>query len=189
MLYRRDLKRVFDVILAGAALIVLSPLLLLVAIAIKLEDGGRVLIRQRRVGRDGEPFVLLKFRSMPENTGDMPSDRARQVQITAVGRVIRRTNADELPQLVNILRGDMSIVGPRPALPVQEELIAQRRANGALACAPGLTGLAQINAYDGMTIEAKAAWDGQYASGITLARDVGIVLGTLRYLTKPPPTY
>ena len=188
-MYRRYVKRALDVVLAGAALLLLSPVMALIVAAVKLEGGGRVLFRQRRVGRDGEPFTLLKFRSMPENTGDVPSDRAQTLQVTRVGRIIRRTNADELPQLVNILRGDMSVVGPRPALPLQEELIAQRRANGSIACVPGLTGLAQIKAHDGMTVAAKASWDGEYARRITFARDLSIILGTFRYLTKPPPTY
>lgn len=188
-LYRRHLKRALDVALAAGAIVALSPVLLAVAAAIKLEGGGRVLFRQQRVGRDGRPFTLLKFRSMPENTGDLPSDQARAVTVTRVGRIIRRTNVDELPQLLNILRGDMSVVGPRPALPSQAALIACRRANGALGCTPGLTGLAQISAYDGMTAEAKAEWDGRYARDVTLARDVAIILGTFRYLTKPPPTY
>jgi O-antigen biosynthesis protein WbqP len=126
---------------------------------------------------------------MPVNTGDIPSAAARSVRITRVGRVIRRTNADELPQLVNILRGDMSVVGPRPALPAQRELVALRSANGALACTPGLTGLAQVNAYDGMSIEAKATWDGRYADRIRFFRDVAIILRTVRYLMAPPPTY
>jgi O-antigen biosynthesis protein WbqP len=188
-MYRVFLKRVVDVFLAAAALAIAWPLLLVIAVAIRLEDGGPVIFRQRRIGRDGRPFWLLKFRSMPENTGDIPSDAAVHVKITRVGRIIRRTNADELPQLVNILRGEMSVVGPRPALPAQNELIALRRANGALRCAPGLTGLAQVNSYDQMPVSAKAEWDGRYAERITLARDVGIIVRTFRYLMSPPPTY
>jgi O-antigen biosynthesis protein WbqP len=126
---------------------------------------------------------------MAVGTGDIPSARAGVLRITRVGRVIRRTNIDELPQLVNILRGDMSLVGPRPALPSQAELLALRGANGAAACRPGLTGLAQIRSYDGMPEPEKARWDGQYAATISLRRDLAIVLGTFRYLARRPPVY
>jgi O-antigen biosynthesis protein WbqP len=187
--YRRYIKRLVDVVLSVVALIVLSPILGLIACGVRLEDGGRVIFRQRRIGRDGELFWLLKFRSMPENTGDIPSHAAHSARITRVGRLIRRTNADELPQLINILRGDMSIVGPRPALMTQEELVARRRENGALSCMPGLTGLAQVNAYDGMSVQAKAEWDGKYSQRVSFTTDVVTILRTVRYLMSPPPTY
>jgi len=188
-MYRHFFKRVIDVVFSAIALLVLSPLMLLVGVLIRMEDGGPALFRQVRVGQYGKPFTLLKFRSMPVNTGDIPSVQAREVRITRVGRVIRRLNIDELPQLVNILKGEMSLVGPRPALPVQKELINMRRHNGALACKPGLTGLAQVNAYDGMPEEEKAAWDGKYAANVSLANDLMIILRTFLYLTKRPPVY
>jgi O-antigen biosynthesis protein WbqP len=182
-------KRVADVALAAAALLALSPLLVLVALIIKIEDGGSVIFRQRRIGRGMQTFMLLKFRSMRENVGDVPSEKARTLPITRIGTLIRRTNIDELPQLVNILRGDMSVVGPRPTLPSQTELIALRQANGAFTVRPGLTGLAQVNAYDNMPASHKAQFDGQYAARITLWGDIRIILRTFVYLTKPPPTY
>lgn len=188
-LYRTTGKRLFDIVAAGSALLVLSPVLLVVASAIVIDDRGRVIFRQQRVGRHGKPFLLFKFRSMPVDTGDLPSDAARHLRITRVGRILRRSNIDELPQLVNILRGDMSVVGPRPALPAQQQLTDLRRRNGALACRPGLTGLAQVNAYDGMPVEEKAEWDARYAGRITFARDLGIILRTVRYLASPPPAY
>lgn len=188
-MYRRFGKRLVDIALAAAALLALLPLLALVAIIIKVEDGGSVIFRQRRIGRGMQPFMLLKFRSMRENVGDVPSERARTLPITRIGKLIRRTNIDELPQLVNILRGDMSVVGPRPALPSQTELIALREANGAFTVRPGLTGLAQVNAYDNMPACHKAEFDGTYAARITLWGDMGIILRTFVYLTKPPPTY
>lgn len=188
-MYDRFLKRAIDFVIAAVALVALAPVLLVVCVAIRVEDGGRAIFRQQRVGREGRLFWLLKFRSMPPDTGDLPSDAARHVRITRVGRVIRRTNVDELPQLVNILRGEMSLVGPRPALPTQTELIEYRRAAGALHCRPGLTGLAQINAYDGMPVSVKAEWDSRYAERVTFAGDAGIVLRTVRYLLRPPPTY
>lgn len=188
-MYQHSIKRFVDILLAGVAIVALSPLLLATAAAVRLEDGGRAIFRQRRIGRNGGEFWLMKFRSMPENTRDMPSDAARNVRITRVGKVIRRTNIDELPQLINILRGDMSIVGPRPALPAQTELIALRRQNGALACVPGLTGLAQVNSYDAMSVQAKAEFDGRYAARVTFTRDVTIIIRTVKYLFSPPPTY
>jgi len=187
--YASGLKRVMDVVLSGAALVALSPVMALIALLIKLEDGGRVIFRQSRIGRGMAPFMLLKFRSMRENVGDLPSDKARTLPITRIGKVIRRTNLDELPQLVNILRGDMSVVGPRPALPSQVELIELRTANGAFGVRPGLTGLAQVNSYDHMPASHKAQYDGQYAARITLWGDIKIILRTFVYLTKPPPTY
>jgi lipopolysaccharide/colanic/teichoic acid biosynthesis glycosyltransferase len=188
-MYRAGGKRALDVVFAGAALLLLLPFMLLVAIAIRFEDGGSVIFAQRRVGRGGSDFRLLKFRSMAENVGDVPSHAAAALHITRVGGVIRRFAIDELPQLINILRGDMSLVGPRPALPSQQELVALRAKNGAIACTPGLTGLAQINAYDGMPVAEKAAWDAEYAADVRLAGDLRIIFGTVRYLHRPPPVY
>lgn len=182
-------KRCLDIVLAIVALVALSPLMLVVAALIRLEGGGRVIFRQRRIGRAQRPFELLKFRSMRKNLGDLPSSEARSLPITRVGRVIRRTNVDELPQLLNILRGEMSIVGPRPAIPSQSELIALREASGAFAVWPGLTGLAQIYSYDGMPVAEKAARDAEYARAISLMRDLQIIWRTLGYLRRPPPVY
>ncbi|WP_445767928.1 sugar transferase [Rheinheimera sp.] len=189
MIYRAFGKRVLDIFVSLAALMLLSPLLLIAALLIKVFDPGPVIFCQNRIGRNGEPFVFYKFRSMPVNTGDIPSDRIGAVKIRPVGRFIRRTSIDELPQLFNILRGDMSIVGPRPPITSQIELIETRRANGALLCRPGLTGLAQICSFDGMTVSQKAAFDGTYARSVTFLGDVKIILGTFTYLLKPPPVY
>jgi len=160
-----------------------------VAVAIRLGDGGPALFRQERAGRDGRRFVLLKFRSMPVGTAHVPSTDATTLPVTAVGRLLRRTNLDELPQLLNILAGEMSVVGPRPALATQEELLALRRANGAIGCRPGLTGLAQVSARDGMTVAEKAACDGAYADRLGLWTDLGIIARTVGYLFRPPPVY
>jgi O-antigen biosynthesis protein WbqP len=187
--YGRFLKRVVDVVISGGSLIVLSPVMFLIALAIKLEDGGPVLFHQKRVGRGGELFAVLKFRSMPVATRDMPSPLAGQVRVTRVGKIIRRTNLDELPQLINILQGQMSVVGPRPPLPSQTELCQIRQTNGAIDCKPGLTGLAQINAYDGMPEREKAKWDGTYAARLSFVSDMNIILRTFRYLSKRPPVY
>lgn len=188
-MYRNGVKRALDIGLSLIGGLILSPLLLFVAIAIKLADPGPVIFRQQRIGAGGRPFDFYKFRSMPVGTGDIPSDRLGSVRLSWIGRLIRRTNLDELPQLWNVLRGDMSVVGPRPPIPSQEELIALRRENGALALRPGLTGWAQINSYDGMSVAAKAALDGDYARTLSALKDIGIILRTFLYLLRPPPKY
>lgn len=188
-MYRAFFKRALDVAAAAAALLVLSPVMLLTALAIRLEDGGPALFRQKRVGRHGATFRIFKFRSMPVATADVPSAGAVALRVTRVGRFIRRTNLDELPQLFNILAGDMSLVGPRPALPAQAELCALRAELGADGCSPGLTGLAQVNSYDGMPEAEKARWDATYARTVSLATDARIVLRTFAYLLKRPPVY
>jgi O-antigen biosynthesis protein WbqP len=187
--YEPYIKRALDVSIASVALLVAAPVMAVIALAIRWEDGGQALFRQSRVGRNGRLFVLTKFRSMPLDTANVPSDRAGALRVTRVGRFIRRTNLDELPQLLNILRGDMSLIGPRPALPVQEDLLSARRRNGAASCRPGLTGLAQVNAYDGMPAHEKAKWDGEYAASVGLVRDLEIVFRTFGYLARRPPVY
>lgn len=188
-IYHNFGKRVLDVTLSGASLLTLSPLLALTATAIRVEDGGPAIFKQDRVGRDGRPFTIYKFRSMPITATDIPSGDLQTPPITRVGSLIRRTNADELPQLWNILKGDMSIVGPRPPLPAQTDVVSGRRANGSLGLRPGLTGLAQVNAYDGMPATEKTRLDGEYGKKISFRIDAGIILRTMLYLTSPPPKY
>ena len=188
-MYRAFGKRLFDFTAAVVAVIVLCPIILLIALAIKLLDPGPVIFKQKRVGLKGKEFQFYKFRSLPINTGDLPSDKLGQVSITLVGKVIRRTNLDELPQLLNIIKGDMSVVGPRPAIPSQDELVEVRRRNGALMCRPGLTGWAQINSYDGMTFVVKASLDADYAKDISFSGDIKIIFASFGYLLKPPPVY
>jgi O-antigen biosynthesis protein WbqP len=187
--YARAGKRAVDIGCAGVGLLLLSPLLLVIALLILVTDPGPVIFVQERVGRQGRTFRFFKFRSMPVGTRNIAKDQLGQVRLTWFGRLLRRSNLDELPQLFNILRGDMSVVGPRPSLPSQQELIVLRQDNGALACRPGLTGWAQVNAYDGMPIADKARRDGEYASSISLRQDIRIILLTFGYLTKPPPVY
>jgi O-antigen biosynthesis protein WbqP len=182
-------KRAADILCVILALSFLWPLLLFTAILIKIYDPGPIIFKQFRIGRGGKKFLFYKFRSMPVNTGDVSSDKVGQIKLTWIGRLTRRTNIDELPQLFNILLGDMSVVGPRPPLPAQEDLINLRSDNGALLCRPGLTGLAQIKSYDGMTVSEKAGYDGIYSQKITLCRDIQIILKTFLYLLSPPPTY
>jgi O-antigen biosynthesis protein WbqP len=189
MIYESVFKRLFDVSISLFALSLLSPVMLLTALAIRLEDGRPVLFRQVRVGREGSSFRICKFRSMPVATPSVPSAAAVKLRVTRVGAFIRRTNIDELPQLFNVLRGDMSIVGPRPGLAVQEDLMAMRRARGVDRLRPGLTGLAQVNSFDGMSDAQKVEWEALYAGRVTFAHDLIIVLRTFVYLLRPPPVY
>lgn len=187
MFYARFLKRPIDLVAGGCALAVFSPLLAATAIAIRLEDGGPALLWQRRVGRNGTRFRMAKFRTMPVGAPILPKVRAGDLPVTRVGRILRRTSLDELPQLLNIVAGTMSFVGPRPALPEQEELLDLRGANGSDRCRPGLTGRAQVRARDGMPDVEKARLDGEYAASIGLVADVVIVLRTFAYLVRQPP--
>ena len=188
-MYERIFKRCLDVVAAVATLLLLAPVMLLIALAIAIEDRGPALFRQRRVGRHGHDFTLFKFRSMPVVTPDLPSAAAGSLTVTRVGRFIRRSNLDELPHLLNVLRGEMSLIGPRPALRSQTTLLELRRQADVLRARPGLTGLAQVNSYDGMPETEKVQWESRYVARITFLGDVMIVLATLRYLTRPPPVY
>ena len=191
----RALKRVFDIVVSALALLLLSPLLLLVAIAIKLEDGGPVFFRQRRVGRGNHFFRILKFRSMrvekADKDGNVSASREDD-RITRIGRFIRRTSIDELPQLWSVLRGDMSIVGPRPhALGSQagNKLFweVDRRYWLRHTLRPGITGLAQVRGYRGATdeevdLENRLQSDLEYLRDWSLWRDIGIIVGTFQVL-------
>lgn len=182
-------KRLLDLLIVVIAVMSLSPIMILVAILIKAVDPGPIFFKQKRVGRFGIEFLFYKFRSMPTNTGDIASDKVGEIKITWIGKIIRRTNLDELPQLLNILKGDMSVVGPRPPIPHQLELIDIRKENQSIEARPGLTGLAQIRSFDGMSVSKKAAYDGEYVKNITLWNDLKIIFGTFTYLLKPPPVY
>jgi lipopolysaccharide/colanic/teichoic acid biosynthesis glycosyltransferase len=187
--YKSFGKRCLDLVVALLALVIIGWFMALVAIAIRIEDRGPAFFRQARVGRKNKPFVLYKFRSMPPDAPEKSSASAAEVRITHVGRFIRRTSIDELPQLINILRGEMSLVGPRPALPSQTALIHLRIADGVFELLPGLTGMAQINSYDGMPDEQKVHFDAKYKGNIGLQTDLRIMIRTVGYLLRPPPVY
>lgn len=187
--YERVGKRALDVTVSVPAVVVAAPIMGLIALAIWLEDRGPALFRQQRVGAHGTPFTVLKFRSMPVGTPERESADAADLQVTRVGRAIRRISFDELPQLINVVRGDMSLVGPRPALASQDDVLALRAASGADRLRPGLTGLAQVNAFDGMSPEEKAEQDAEYATRVTLRTDLEVAFATLGYLTRKPPEY
>ncbi len=158
-------KRSLDVILSFIGLLFLSPLLLLLALGIKLESNGPILFCQKRIGRYKREFYILKFRTMRTDAPkDMPTHLLEnpEIYITRIGKILRKTSLDELPQLFNILKGDMSLVGPRPALWNQQDLIRERDKYGANNLPVGLTGWAQINGRDELPIEEKARLDGEY---------------------------
>ena len=188
-MYVKFFKRFLDIVISLISLVFLSVLFLVIGLIIKFVDPGPILFVTQRTGRKGCIFDFYKFRSMPPSTDVVASDKLGEIKITWFGRFIRRSNLDELPQLWNILKGDMSIIGPRPSLISQTKLIGLRKENGTLECRPGLTGLAQVNSYDGMTFDVKAKFDADYAVNITFLGDLKIFLQTFLYLTKPPPVY
>ncbi|MCC6650599.1 MAG: sugar transferase [Candidatus Eisenbacteria bacterium] len=174
------IKRALDIVLSAAALVLFAPVMLAVALAIRLESPGPALFAQRRSGRGSSQFTLLKFRSMAVGTPDLATHLVAPgvVRVTRVGAFIRRTSLDELPQLFNILRGDMTLVGPRPALHNQHDLIAMRQEAGVDALLPGLTGWAQINGRDEIPMERKVALDREYLERLSPAFDLEILVRT-----------
>ena len=192
------IKNIVDRIMAFLGLILLSPLFLILVIAIKIDSKGPVLFKQKRVGIHKSHFYILKFRTMRIDTPkDMPTHLLKNPEqyITRVGKLLRRTSLDELPQIINILKGDMAIVGPRPALWNQYDLIAERDKYGANDIRPGLTGWAQINGRDELEIPVKAKFDGEYvrkmgplmdlrcffATFLSVLRADGVVEGGTQY--------
>lgn len=175
------IKRGIDIVLSGLAIIILSPVLLVLCLAIKLDSRGPVLFRQKRIGIHKTYFQIYKFRTMRTDTPkDMPTHLLADPEqyITKVGKFLRKTSLDELPQIFNIFKGEMSIVGPRPALWNQEDLIAERDKYGANDVPPGLTGWAQINGRDELEIPVKAKLDGQYVQKFGLGMDLRCFFGT-----------
>lgn len=171
----KAVKRIFDIVLSFIGLALLSPILLVFAVLIKATSKGPAFFKQTRVGIHKSEFEMYKFRSMRTDTPkDTPTHLLENPDqyITGVGRFIRRTSIDELPQLINILKGDMSIIGPRPALPNQTDLLEERDRYGANDVRPGLTGWAQINGRDELPIDVKARYDGEYCRNVSFAFDV-----------------
>ena len=174
------MKRAIDILGALAGLILLSPLFAGAALAVVLQSPGPALHWSRRVGRDERIFRMPKFRTMRVGTPDVATHLLSDPEqwVTPVGRFLRRTSLDELPQLWSILKGDMSLVGPRPALFNQDDLVALRRAAGVAGLRPGLTGWAQINGRDELPIAEKARLDAEYLQRMSLAFDLQIILAT-----------
>lgn len=178
----RYIKRFLDFIISLMAICGLSWLLIIVALIIKIEDGGNILFKQKRIGLNKKEFYIYKFRTMKITTPkDVPTHLLENPEsyITAIGRFLRKSSLDELPQLFNILKGEMSLVGPRPALWNQFDLIAERDKYGANSVVPGLTGWAQINGRDELPIAVKSAYDGEYVNKMSFLFDIYILFRTV----------
>lgn len=186
-MYRSIVKPVVDFLLSFVGCIVLLPVYLLIAIFIKCDSKGPVFFRQKRIGKGKREFYILKFRTMRTDTpANMPTHLLQNpdAYITKVGKFLRKSSLDELPQIFNILKGDMSIIGPRPALWNQYDLIAERDRVGANDIKPGLTGYAQINGRDELPIDVKASLDGEYVQKMSFWFDVKVFFGTIVSVLK-----
>ena len=177
--YGKYVKRGLDILISGIALLILSPVILVLAILVRRKLGSPVIFRQERPGYREKIFTLCKFRTMTDARDEKGELLPDSVRLTKFGSLLRKTSLDELPQLLNILRGDMAIIGPRPALWSQEDLIAERDQYGANDVRPGLTGWAQINGRDELTIEEKSAYDGEYVRKISFSFDCKCFFGTI----------
>lgn len=182
-MYKKYIKRLLDVVLSGMALIVLSPVLLVVALLVRTKLGSPVIFHQQRPGKDGEIFTLRKFRTMTDEKDENGELLPDEVRLTKFGKMLRATSLDELPELWNIFRGDMSIVGPRPLLvrylPRYNEEQKHRH-----DVRPGLTGWAQVNGRNALTWEKKFEYDVEYVRNISFFMDVKIILKTVMAVIK-----
>ena len=186
-MYQKFGKRLIDLILSGIAIVVLSPVFLILAVLIKVDDPGPVFFKQKRIGVHKSHFHILKFRTMKmETPHDVPTHMLENPEqyITRVGKVLRKTSLDELPQIFQIFTGEMSVIGPRPALWNQFDLIAERDKYGANDVRPGLTGWAQINGRDELPIDVKARLDGEYVEKLSFAFDCKCFFGTITSVLK-----
>ncbi len=186
-MYINFFKRAIDIILSFIGIAVLAIPMLIVAVIIKLDSPGPVFFKQKRVGKNKKYFTIIKFRSMPVTAPhDMPTHKLENSEqmLSKFQRFERKMSLDELPQLFNILKGDMSIIGPRPALWNQEDLIAERDKYGANGVRPGLTGLAQISGRDELEIPVKAKLDGEYIEKMSFLFDCKCFFGTITAVLK-----
>ncbi len=177
-MYKHFFKRLFDTVLSFIAAAVLLPVFIIIAIVIFIDDPGPIFFKQKRIGYKKKIFWCLKFRSMKVKTPDIPThllDNPDQY-ITRAGRILRKTSLDELPQIYNILFQKMSIIGPRPALWNQDDLVAERDKYGANDIMPGLTGWAQINGRDELEIDVKAKFDGEYTAALNAGHFKGFIM-------------
>lgn len=176
--YERGGKRALDLVIAGVALVLTSPLHALCAVAIWVTTGRPIYFTQERIGRDGTTFRLFKFRTMLVGTHEASGGYPTEAMITPVGKVMRKTSLDEVPQLINIVRGDMSIVGPRPTLPEQTERYTDRQ-RGRLEVRPGLTGLAQVRYRNNAAWSVRIESDLEYVENVTWRTDIKLMFLTI----------
>jgi O-antigen biosynthesis protein WbqP len=174
------MKRAFDILASALLLLICWPMLFLVLIAIRLHSPGPAIFSQSRVGKDGRLFTCYKLRTMHLGTANLPTHQVEASSVTAVGEHLRAFKIDELPQLYNVLIGDMSLVGPRPCLPTQVDLVEARRHLGVLAVRPGITGLAQVKGVDMSDAWRLARIDALYVKTQSLMGDIKLILATLR---------
>lgn len=179
MIQYRHVKRALDLAVAAAGLVLSAPVLAAAAAGIKSHDGGPVLFKQTRVGRDCQPFSIYKFRTMEVDHGTVGQTLNGSVGVTPIGRILRRTKVDELPQLANVLRGEMSLVGPRPCLPETLDQMPDW-AHARFAVRPGLTGLAQINGNAAIPWQMRWRYDVRYVSQLGLLADLSILCATAK---------
>ncbi len=180
------MKRIFDFLVSLIMLIVLSPVFLITSIFILFDAGTPVIFKQYRVGKDNKLFYVYKFRTMKKNTRNTSTEDLAEADscITRSGRILRKTSIDELPQLFNILIGNMSFVGPRPLIPEEKEIRKIRAEYGVFSVKPGMTGLAQINGRDMLSIEEKALFDKEYVEKQSFWFDIKILLKTVKVVLK-----
>ncbi|WP_278364049.1 sugar transferase [Leuconostoc lactis] len=184
--YRKCLKRVLDIIVAITLGIVLIVPLFFVAILVKLTSKGPIFFKQERFGVNSKPFTLYKFRSMTDGAPVKANSEFNDITsyITPFGMFIRKTSIDELPQLLNIIKGDMSFIGPRPLAITDEKVLALRKKSGADQVRPGISGLAQVNGRNNISDENKAAYDAKYASQLRMQLDIVLIIETLVSVIK-----
>ncbi len=175
------MKRFFDFTVSLIFLIILSPLFLIVSLIILIDDGRPVIFRQYRVGKGNKLFYVYKFRTMKNDTGNIATNELTDSEkyITASGRILRKTSIDELPQLINVLRGEMSIVGPRPLIPEEKEIRVMREKLGVYDVLPGITGLAQVKGRDTLDDKEKAELDRRYVENFGIKQDIAILFSTV----------
>ena len=180
-MYKNFFKRIFDLFISLSVFIIILPIFVLIILIVKIDSKGPAFFIQKRIGKNKRTFDILKFRSMRiDAPKDSPTHLLKDANsyITKVGAFLRKTSLDELPQLINIIKGDMSIVGPRPALWNQYDLIKERDKYNANDVRPGLTGFAQIMGRDELSIEEKSKYDGEYVKNITFINDIKIIFNT-----------
>jgi len=179
-------KRTADLIISLGLLLLSAPLFLFLALVIFLDDGAPIFFKQYRIGRNGKAFKILKFRTMKKSTPNCATAELKnpQAYITASGRILRKTSLDELPQLLNIVKGEMSLIGPRPLIPEETTVHTLREAYGVYTMRPGITGLAQINGRDLVSDHEKAYYDKEYVQNYSLLKDLGILFKTIIQVLK-----
>lgn len=180
------MKRAFDFTVSLALIIILLPVFLLISLIVLIDAGTPVIFRQYRVGKDNKLFYIYKFRTMRKNTRNAATAELTDSDkfITKSGRILRKTSLDELPQLVNVLLGDMSFVGPRPLIPEEKEIRALRKEYNVYSVKPGITGLAQVNGRDNLSIEEKALFDKEYVDKQSIGLDIKILIKTVLVVLK-----